>query len=107
MKKLFLMFALLPLFLFNNCSDKDNLTYIEPSETEIVAKKLQELIDEKNIKFANVYIFNIQENEWDKLSACDGLEVSDPYIIVCGTYYHLSKLVKFEIGSGLELYFKY
>ena len=108
MKKLFLISLFLSLFLLNSCSADENcIIEAEPSETEIIAEKLQNLIDDLNVSTATVYVFNGVENSWVTEGTCNGYKVEHPYIQVCGANYHLSKLVKYETSGVLKLYFKY
>ena len=95
MKKNYLMFLFLLLFLFNSCdSDENCLIDPAPSETEIIAEKLQNLIDDLNVPTASVYVFNVLDNSWVSEGTCNGYRVEHPYIQVCGVNYQLSKLVK-------------
>lgn len=108
MNKNHLIFLFLLLFLLNSCdSDKNCIIEPEPSETEIIAEKLQYLVDEKKIDMAFIYTYNYLENKWESIEGCNGFKIEDPFIEVCGVNYHLSKLVKFDVNGSLDLYFKY
>ncbi len=109
MKKLLLILVLLPLLIFNNCTtrNENNILNPERSEAEIIAENLQKVIDQYKFSIAEVYVFNEKENTWEQKGGCSGYKVSSPFIKVCGTNYHLSKLVKYEATGSFKLYFKY
>lgn len=109
MKKILLIFFLLPLLIFNNCTARNENNIVNPewSETEIIAENLQKVIEENNIRTAEVFVFDENKNTWVQQGGCDGYKISSPFIQVCGNYYNLSKLVKYEIPGYLKLNFKY
>jgi len=109
MKKSYLILILLSQFIFYNCSTTDEKCITDPGkdEIEIIVGKLQVLIDEYKPTVAQVYVYNIQENGWVSEGECNGFEIDSPFIKVCGKYYNLANLVKFEFNGSLNLYFKY
>ena len=109
MKKILLVLLLLSQITFYSCSDEKGITnyIIEKDEIGMIAEKLQKLIDDNNITVAHVYFFDITNNSWISEGGCNDFEVSSPFINVCGTYYYLGNLVKFDYDVSLNLYFKY
>jgi len=109
MKKLLLILVLLPLFMLSDCSKHDDNVLVNPapSQTEAIAKELQNVIDENHITIVSVYVFNAQDNSWVNIVGTSDFKIEDPYIRVETTYYDLSKLVKFDAQAELDLYFKY
>jgi len=97
----------MPIFILSSCKKDDVIIGPAPNQTEIIAKRLQNLIDENGITMVSVYVFNAQDNSWNNVVGTSDFQVEDPYIRVEKTYYDLSKLVKFNVQSVLALYFKY
>ena len=109
MKKMMLVLLLLSQITFYSCNDENGITScsVEKDEIGIIAEKLQKLIDDNNITVAHVYFFDITNNSWISEGGCNSFAVSSPFIKVCGTYYYLGNLVKFEYDVTLDLYFRY
>jgi hypothetical protein len=108
MKKIFMILVFLPLFIFNNCTTREEKCIVNPtlSEAEIIAKQLQNEIDKYKFNMVSVVFWDEKSNTWVPKETCGGYELKSPFIQVCGTSYNLSKLVKYETQGGLTLYFK-
>jgi hypothetical protein len=99
-------------FISINCEKNDEIVSpkIEPDKADIIAQKLQKYIDEFHPVMAAAYIFNYQQNDWindNNGESCGDYEIESPFIKVCGVYYNLEYLVKYEPGHTLKLYFIY
>ncbi len=109
MKKIFIIFYLLLGIIIIGC-EKDNEIVSPPELTkaEIIAQKLQTLIDESHPTLAVAFIYDNVQNDWvndNNGESCGGYKIESPFIKVCGVYYNLEYLVKYEPGSTLKLYF--
>ncbi len=109
MKILVIILILFSHIVFSSCSDENCITSCntERSEIELIAEELQNLINEQNITVAHVYFFDNSNNSWISEGGCNDFEVTSPFIKVCGTYYRLENLVKFEHDVSLDLFFRY
>jgi hypothetical protein len=105
MKKMIIIFITVSLTTFISCTEEKTITESVPSEVELIADKLIELVDENNISRAEVFVYNYQNEMWISQGEC-GFELASPFIRVCDLYYNLTNLCKFEFNGPLQLYFK-
>ncbi len=108
-KKTFIIFFLLLGVIIIGC-EKDNEIVSPPELTraEIIAQKLQTYIDESHPTLAAAYIYDNVQEKWindNNGEDCGDYEIESPFIKVCGVYYNLEYLVKYEPGYTLKLYF--
>ena len=111
MKKLYLIACLILCLIFITCSDKDDSTVNPPlTKAEMIAQKLQQYIDESHPETAAAFIYDYQTGGWindNNGSSCSGYKIEGQFIQICGVYYDLDYLVKYEPGNTLKLYFEY
>ena len=111
MKKTFItFFLLLGIIIFGCEKDNEIVTPPELTKAEIIAQKLQTYIDESHPTLAAAYIYDNVQNAWvndNNGESCSGYKIEIPFIKVCGVYYNLEYLVKYEPGYTLKLYFIY
>lgn len=112
MKKFYLFFIVFLCLILFDCKNDDNETILNPTLTqaEINAKKLQAYIDDNHPELAAAYRFDYEQNDWindNNGSSCNGYKVESPFIQICGVYYNLEYLVKYEPGNTLKVYFLY
>ncbi len=115
MKKSHLLLYILFFIIAVSC-EKDGDVIVSPnteqtlSQAEINAQILQTYIDESRPAMAAAFRLNYEQNDWindNNGTSCSGFKIESPYIQICGVYYNLEYLVKYEPGNTLKLYFKY
>ncbi len=110
MKKVKLYFFVVISLILLNCNKDQTIVNPSKNDTEIIAEKLQILIDKNHPDVVDIYVFNYQKNDWINEKSCYGYKykIEYPFFIIYDDYYYnLSYLVKFDFSGSLKLYFKY